>query len=315
MSNLRLRNKLTMLGLLLLTLSACSGSGNEDSNVGIENNNDNDRSGQFLDAEVSGLAYRTESGSATTDSEGRFFYKPGETITFTIANWTLPSVPAASLITPFSIFDSNAQPTGSGVNLARLLQSLDSDSNLDNGIQLPEMDAAALTSQLGELSGADFSSAEFDVIAANFLAISGAGNGELIDAEAAQTHLEATLQTYGLGDTSRSCTKTHSLVGASAAFSMLFHDVAGNAEVLDDCTIEITNFFYDGLGPQVYFYAAKARNYSGSDAIILGERLNGTVFSNDVIRLKLPEGTTLDDIDSISVWCAEVGINFGDVVF
>ena len=315
MINLSLLNKLAMVGLLLLTLTACSGSGNEDSNAGIENNNDNDRSGQFLDAEVSGLAYRTESGLGTTDSEGRFLYKPGETITFTIANWALPSVPAASFITPFSIFNSNAEVTVSGVNLARLLQSLDDDSNLDNGIQLPEMDTAALTSQLGELSGADFSSAEFDSVAANFLAISGAGNGELIDAETAQTHVEATLQSYGLTDASRSCTKTHSLVGASAAFSMFFHDVAGNAEVLDDCTIEITNFFYDGLGPQVFFYAAKAQDYSGPDAIILGERLDGTVFTNDVIRLKLPEGTTLDDIDSISVWCAEVGINFGDVVF
>ena len=44
------------------------------------------------------------------------------------------------------------------------------------------------------------------------------------------------------------CDTTHPKVGMTATLSNLFHGVAGEASVVDDCTIRIDNFSFDGNG-------------------------------------------------------------------
>jgi len=63
----------------------------------------------------------------------------------------------------------------------------------------------------------------------------------------------------------------------------------GTVTVLDDCTLEVTEFGYDGLGPNVYFYVGKDGNFSGPNATLVGPRLNGQVYINDRFRLELPD--------------------------
>ncbi len=108
------------------------------------------------------------------------------------------------------------------------------------------------------------------------------------------------------------CGTDHPLVGRSAEFSMLFHDVSGTVAVLDKCTLRVTNFNYDGGGPDVAFYAYFDGDYFHPDAFQIGDQLNGQRFDDQTLVLTLPEGKSLDNFDSISVWCFEFGISFGE---
>jgi len=93
------------------------------------------------------------------------------------------------------------------------------------------------------------------------------------------------------------------------------HNVSGTVTILDDCTIEITGFNYDGGGPLVYFYAGTNGDYTSSNAFQFSKLLTGTSFSNNTLRLIIPDNKTLDDFNSLSVWCVDFNANFGDVIF
>jgi mono/diheme cytochrome c family protein len=117
----------------------------------------------------------------------------------------------------------------------------------------------------------------------------------------------------------RDCEATHPDVGKTAELITRFHDVSGTARMVDDCTIVIENFVYDGTGIDVPVYAASA------EAAAAGRYQDGFPISDDLRRsggyngetltLTVPEGRTLDDIGGISVWCVDVGISFGDGLF
>ena len=111
------------------------------------------------------------------------------------------------------------------------------------------------------------------------------------------------------------CSSSHSLVGSSANLTTLQHGVSGTVTVIDDCTIEFTNFSYDGGGPSVYIYTGVNGSFTGSNANQISATLTGVAFSNNTLRFVLPASVTLDDFDSISVWCLAFNTSFGEVVF
>lgn len=113
--------------------------------------------------------------------------------------------------------------------------------------------------------------------------------------------------------TTRECGSTHPKVGHTTTLSQRSHDVAGTAAIVDDCTIEITGFSYDGRGLDVRIYAAHDGDYANGFAI--SDDLLGTAYANGTLRVQLPEDMTLDDLDGISVWCVEAGVSFGDGMF
>lgn len=112
----------------------------------------------------------------------------------------------------------------------------------------------------------------------------------------------------------RTCDKTHPLVGSKATLITRFHGVEGTATIVDDCTIELSDFHFDGGGIIVEVY-------SGLD----GDFESGFALSDNLVRsepyvgenlvLELPEGRSLDELDSISIWCVDVAVSFGDGVF
>jgi hypothetical protein len=111
----------------------------------------------------------------------------------------------------------------------------------------------------------------------------------------------------------QTCAKTNAKVGQTAVLSTRSHLVSGTATVLDDCTIEIKNFTYDGLGlPDVFVYGGKAGNYAAGFPI--GNNLFGTRRTNETIRVTLKTGD-LDKLDGISIWCIGAGVSFGDGLF
>jgi Electron transfer DM13 len=111
-------------------------------------------------------------------------------------------------------------------------------------------------------------------------------------------------------DTAAACAKSNAKVGQVATLSMRSHGVSGKATVIDDCTIEIRNFSYDGGGlSKVFVYGGKAGNYVAGFPI--GVNLRGTVFINQTLTVSLNPGD-LDRLDGISIWCSDANANFGD---
>ncbi|XP_012542491.1 protein Skeletor, isoforms B/C [Monomorium pharaonis] len=98
------------------------------------------------------------------------------------------------------------------------------------------------------------------------------------------------------------------------------HGIKGKVYAVDDATIFIKGFCYDGTGPDAYFWVGNTSQPNpdgyivpypetdkGSDPRVL-EAYNYT----DII-LRLPGGKRIRDIRWLSVWCRRFTVDFGDV--
>lgn len=161
-----------------------------DAEEDSDSDNTNVLTGVFLDSAVVGASYATETLTGETNDAGEFSYLEGESVTFSVGSLTFPTVPAAEQVSPVDIASGSADPSATSTNIARLLQSLDDDGNPDNGIVISAGAAAMAT-----LLNFDVSTTEFennaDVI--NLVAGSGSVTTSLISAEAANQHLNETL--------------------------------------------------------------------------------------------------------------------------
>ena len=92
----------------------------------------------FIDSPVAGLTFQSPSRSGLTDRNGNFPYTPGETVTFSIGNMVLGSVTVTgNKVTPLQIVPNAASASDPRVTrILRTLQTLDSDGDLNNGIQI-----------------------------------------------------------------------------------------------------------------------------------------------------------------------------------
>lgn len=98
--------------------------------------------------------------------------------------------------------------------------------------------------------------------------------------------------------------------------STLAHEVSGTVYAVDDRTFEVRNLNYDGLGPAAYFWAGKGPVSSDGFRVPLlpacaDEKL--PQYQGDTVRVELPAGTTINDVDYLSIWCETAAMNFGDV--
>lgn len=110
-----------------------------------------------------------------------------------------------------------------------------------------------------------------------------------------------------------SCGRTHPLVGKKATLTTFAHRVSGTVEVVDDCTLRLTGFSYDGGGIDVRLYGGKGGAYRAGAA--LSRNFLGTRFDSGTATVRLPTGVSLDALDGVSVWCVAVGVSFGDGLF
>lgn len=265
--------------------------------------------GQFFDSAVAGLNYKTASQSGQTNQLGEFQFQDKESIIFSIGGIALPSTVASVYLTPLDIYQTRDTNQIEVINLLRLLQSLDADGDASNGIEIEES-----VHQLAANLTIDFSASDFEQQVADLVSKSGAVNQELISATMAIDHFKLTLNEIGQSNLS-SCTKEHEKIGHTGFFSTFAHNVSGKATVIDDCTIEISQFSYDGGGPDVYFYGAIDHEYTSVDAFPMGQKLDGKTYDNARIFIKLPQNKSLDNLNGLSVWCTEFQANFGQVEF
>ncbi len=304
--------KLLISSALALCLTACgSDSGSSEAPITAEPvlPEISTYTGQFFDSAVAGLNYKTTSQSGQTNQLGEFQFQAKESIIFSIGGIELPSTVANTLLTPLDIYQTQDSNQIEVVNLLRLLQSLDTDGDASNGIEIEES-----VHQLAANLTVDFSASDFDQQVADLVSQSGAVNQTLISATMATDHFKLTLNEIGQNNLS-SCTKEHEKIGHTGFFSTFAHNVSGKATIIDDCTIEISQFSYDGGGPDVYFYGAIDHEYTNVDAFPMGQKLNGKIHDNARIFIKLPQNKSLDDLNGLSVWCTEFEANFGQVEF
>ncbi|MEZ4385735.1 MAG: DM13 domain-containing protein [Nannocystaceae bacterium] len=148
-------------------------------------------------------------------------------------------------------------------------------------------------------------------------------DGELRDLVAYLELVDDTPTTTG-GDTDSSgsgsttgggdCPSTSARIGWVAELSNNFHGVGGAAEIVDDCTVVISDFTYDGTGIDVRIYGAQGGDYDGGFAMT-GDLLKAGGYDGVTLVATLPEGESMDALDGISVWCVDVGVDFGSGAF
>ncbi len=144
----RRRNAILAVALssVLLPLTGCNSSSSSSSDSDM-------LTGTFIDSAVSGLDYAgTDTQAGVTDEDGRFHYVEGETLTFSIGDLELGAATGAEILTPLSITEGAGSAADRRVNNKLiLLQTLDADGNLNNGIQLTETIRAEVSANAGDI--------------------------------------------------------------------------------------------------------------------------------------------------------------------
>lgn len=103
--------------------------------------------GIFIDSQVSGLKYTTETKSGVTDENGKFEYLEGETVTFYVGDIIIGSGIAKENMSPIDIA-STTNPDINSIevkNISAFLQSLDNDNDPSNGIEITAATVNAIT--------------------------------------------------------------------------------------------------------------------------------------------------------------------------
>jgi len=116
------------IGAVALSMIGCGGSSTDTTTSTAV-------TGVFTDSAVAGLNYECSSGTTeTTNSLGQFTCNTGDTVTFSLGEYVIGSSTVAATITPYTLYPNN---TAAAVNVAQLLQTLDSDGDSSNGITVP----------------------------------------------------------------------------------------------------------------------------------------------------------------------------------
>lgn len=154
-SNKQLRKKsgITLLSaVFIIGLAACDSGGEKsvETSSSASNSATNTRkvmptgpaTGILVDSPVAGVSFNASSGkSGTTDEKGSFNFNHGDKIEFKLGGLTLGNIPGSQIVTPIELAGDSSNKLH---NLLILLQSLDSDSDLSNGISISPETAAAV---------------------------------------------------------------------------------------------------------------------------------------------------------------------------
>lgn len=107
-------------------------------------------------------------------------------------------------------------------------------------------------------------------------------------------------------------------IGWEAILSNDFHNVSGTVSVMDEDSLLVNDFTYDGGGIAVYFYLGAADTPSDFRAgLPISDDLLGMAFdgSQPALMLDLPASMRIDGYHAISVWCVAAGVSFGSGTF
>ncbi|MDQ7066644.1 MAG: hypothetical protein Q9M40_00785 [Sulfurimonas sp.] len=140
------------IAMLSLGIVSCSNSGSNSTLAGTQT-----LTGQFIDSPVAGLAFTTNSSSGVTDTDGKLEYNSGETCTFLIGDLELGSMLCAPIMSPYNLGGTTnfIAPTQKTTNIARILQSLNTNADANISIVLNPNVAANFDGTDINISSAD----------------------------------------------------------------------------------------------------------------------------------------------------------------
>jgi hypothetical protein len=107
-------------------------------------------------------------------------------------------------------------------------------------------------------------------------------------------------------------------IGWLATLSKLAHNVSGTVTIVDDDTLRVDDFTYDGGGLSVYFYlGAEETKAAFTAGLQIGPQLLGQryVGGEPPLFLDLPAGETIDGWRAVTVWCVDAAVSFGQGTF
>ena len=93
------------------------------------------------------------------------------------------------------------------------------------------------------------------------------------------------------------------------------HQVQGVATIIDERTVQVEHFTYDGAEPLVYFYLGGNNSYEAFLTGLQVPPLLDRAYIDESLVLTLPIGETLDKYTALSVWDWALSENFGSAVF
>ncbi len=251
--------------VLFFTLAAvsCGGgggsSGSKDSGGGDGSDDTELVTGQFIDAAVEGLEYQCSTGEfsvnrGTTNSNGEFTCPQGDSVTFYLGHIQLGTVAAdGAVVTPYNLYPGDGQ---SAINLSRILQSIDVDGDVSNGITVND----ALVNSIP--ADADMSSTNFGDYITSTTSIT------LVTEAQAQAHLNQTII--------ESIAPTTAPVANAGADQTAF---IGNTIILDGSASS------DADGDSLQYTWSWYRKPVGSTAEFLSQGGDGNSFVADVSGL------------------------------
>jgi len=179
---------ISLICLVGIFASACGGGGSSSGTDIAE--------GVFLDSTVEGLGYRSGDITGVTDVEGTFRYEVGQPISFFLGGIQLGTVTAKARMTPIDLIAEAINASHPAViNLLRFLQTIDSDNDPANGIQI-----STLTTEMATGLDIDFTlsviafadSGAVQTAVSELTGVNGAAR-ELISEKEALDHFQTTL--------------------------------------------------------------------------------------------------------------------------
>ena len=126
---------LSVAAVTVLMLAGCGGSSDSTETA----------TAYYVDSAVAGVSYVCGSQAGTTGKDGAFTFEKGQGCTFSLADIPLRTVAAEELYEAKKIVEDN-------IDVAQLLQSLDADGNLDNGIQITPQIVEAVKKAVEEIA-------------------------------------------------------------------------------------------------------------------------------------------------------------------
>lgn len=186
---MKLHGKLSL--LVLLIIAGCGGSGGDMPPTV------NEGTGQFIDSAVEGLEYQSGSIRDLTSSDGSFRFEQGSSIRFFIGDIVLGEGTPSDVMSPLNIVAGSPGVTDDHVlNIARFLQTLDTDNDPTNGITIS---AFARQQAIGKTIDFNVTAAEFaangnvQTVVSLLTASNDGGPQLLVSADEAEAHLRESL--------------------------------------------------------------------------------------------------------------------------
>jgi hypothetical protein len=100
--------------------------------------------------------------------------------------------------------------------------------------------------------------------------------------------------------------------GWDTLLSQAGHGVQGRVTIVDERTLRLTNFSYDGRAPDMFVYLGTSldREAFRANGIRIGPLL-ARAYTNETLVVQLPVGQTLEGWTAVCIWCEFVRSNYG----